>query len=321
MAIYQDIKKELEVVENHLHPHLSVTTPSGRLRVGALTFNSAATNGQTITLAKAGSASMVYTYQDVLTAPAAGNCRILTQGTAKLTAQMLMYSMAGVDIPGVIKYYNDIPLAKPDFVAAYTGMRVSIGSALHPATGVGDTLVFICKVGDSAAACTLSDTLTHAGIYKLTAFTRIYSSRYVFTANVNPATDSIAGPYQTIIPMMSVWYAQRSYAGYVENTPVVVGLADYDVGKIIAEVASSNALIYECDAYWSLDELTFYPLWHGLELSRDEVTRGCQAFIVSSGRVPAGAGFYIRGRCNSVDPDEYIDLKAQYHIYPPRLSD
>lgn len=313
------IMTETEVIENHLHPHLSVTTPNGRLRVGALTFNSAATNNQTVTLGKAGGSSIIYTYKDVLSAPASGNCYILVQATATLTAQMLMYAIAGVTAPGLIQYYNDVPLAHPDFVAAYTGMRVAIGTAMHPATGAGDTLVFICRVGDSAAVCTLANTLTGGGIYKMTAFTRIYSQRYVLTGNANPATNSIAGPYQCIVPMSSVWYANATYAGTVENPVVGSTLCKYDVGKIVVEAASSNALIYECDGYYSLDEITFTPLWYGLELSRDEVTRGCQTFMVNSHRIPAGAGFYIRARSNGTDPAEYVDFKAQYHVYPSDL--
>lgn len=315
----QPLMDEIEVVENHVHPHLSVTTPNGRLRVAALTFNSAASNGQTVTLGKAGGSSIVYTYETALSAPASGNCHILVQASAKLTAQMLMYAIAGVNAPGLIKYYNDVPLSHPDFVAAYTGLRVAIGTALHPATGVGDTLVFICRVGDSAAVCTLANTLTGGGIYKMTAFTRIYSQRYVFTGNATPATDSIGGPYQCIVPMSSVWYVNATYTGLVEDPTSGAVLCKYDVGKIVVEAASSNALVYECDGYYSMDEITFVPLWYGLELSRDEVTRGCQTFMVSSHRIPAGAGFYIRGRTNGTDPAEYIDLKAQYHVYPSNL--
>jgi hypothetical protein len=120
--------------------------------------------------------------------------------------------------------------------------------------------------------------------------------------------------------MMSVWYADVTYTGLVEDPIATSSLCEYDVGKIVVEAASSNALIYECDGYYSLDEITFYPLWRGLELSRDEVTRGSQTFIVNSGRIPAGAGFYIRGRTNGTDPAETIDFKAQYHIYPPALN-
>lgn len=306
-AFLRYILTEAEVVEHHLHPDLSVTTPNGRLRVGAITFNSAATNAQTLTLGKAGGASRIYTFKDVLDAPAAGNVSILVQGTADLTARVLQAAVAGAVVPGVIAYAGGEG-AHPDFVAAYTGVRVSIGSVLHPATGVGPTLVFIARTGDSAAVCTLSDTLTHGGIYRLTAITRIYSQRYTMTGNAAALIDRIAGVYQCVIPMNSVWH------------PTELVLVAYDVGKIVIEAASSNALIYECDGYYSLDEVTFTPLWYGLELSRDEVTRGCQMFPVNSARIPAGAGFYLKCRSNGTDVADYVDFKAQYHLYPSELA-
>jgi hypothetical protein len=305
--IHPQILDEAEVVENHLHPVLSVTTPNGRLRVGALTYNSAPANTETITLAKAGGSSIVYTFQTTLTNPAnAGIVHIKVQATAILAATKLMYAVAGVAADTAnIKYFNDVAAAHPDLVAPYTAIRVSIGTVQHVA---GATNIFIMKVGDSAAAGTISDTLAdHAGSYKLTAFSRIYSQRYLMDGNANPATNSIAGSYQCVCPMNSVWH------------PTELVLTKYDVGKIIVEAVKTETLVYECDGYYSTDESTFTPLWYGLECSRDIKVNGCQTYMVNSHRIPAGAGFYLKMRSNGTDPAEYIDFKAQYHMYPSTL--
>lgn len=307
--IHPDILDEAEIVETHLHPPLSVTTPNGRLRVGALSYNSAPANTETITLAKAGGSSIVYTFQTTLTNPAnAGIVHIKVQGTALLAATKLMYAVAGVGADTAnIKFFNDVAAAHPDIVAPYTNMRVAIGSVEHSA---GATNIFIMKVGDSAAAGTISNTLgDHAGKYLQTAFTRIYTQRYLMDGNAAGAggVNSIGGSYQTVIPMNSVWH------------PTELVLVKYDVGKIIVEATKTETLIYECDGYYSSDEITFTPLWYGLECSREVKINGCQMYPVNSHRIPAGAGFYIRMRSNGTAVDEYIDFKAQYHMYPSSL--
>jgi hypothetical protein len=302
--------EDAAVIKHHVHPDLSETTPNGRLRVGAITFGAASSNTQTLTLGKAGGASRIYTFKDVLgAAPAAGNVSILTQSTAILTAQVLQAAIAGSSVPGII-LYSAGEGAHPDFVAAYTHIRVSIGAVLHPATGVGPTLVFIAKFGDSAAVCTLSDTLTHGGIYLLTAITRIYSQRYTMTGNAAALIDRIAGAYQCVVPMNSVWH------------PTELVLVPYDVGKVVVEATSTaDATIIECDGYCSADEVTFTPLFYGLELSREEATKGCQAFLVSTDRVPQGSGFYVRMRSNGTNVADYVEFKVQYHLYPSDLED
>lgn len=307
-AFLRYLLTEVEVVEHHAHPDLSVTTPNGRLRVGAITFNSAATNAQTLTLGKAGGASRIYTFKNVLDAPAAGNVSILVQGTADLTARVLQAAIMGSSVPGVIAYAGGEG-AHPDFVCAYTGVRVSIGSVLHPASGVGPTLVFIAKVGDSAAVCTLTDTLTHGGIYLLTAITRIYSQRYTMTGNAAALIDRIAGAYQCIIPLNSVWH------------PTELVLVPYDVTKVVVEATSTaDATVIECDGYYSADEVVFTPMFYGLELSREEATKGCQAFLVSTHRIPAGSGFYLKCRSNGTNVADYVEFKIQYHLYPSELA-
>jgi hypothetical protein len=301
----KSIWREAEIVENHLHPDISVTTPNGRLRVGALTFSSAA-DTETVTLGFA-AAERIYTFKAALGAPAANNCHVKVQGSVALTVQKFCDAINGVTDAANIAY-GDAAAANPAFRAAYTGVRVAIGTVPHPTTGVGPTAVFIGKLGDNATVATLSDTVSHAGIYKLTAITRIYSSRYILTGNHANLISRVAGDYQCVCPMNSV----------VHPTELVV--CKYDVGKMVAEAASSNALIYECDGYYSSDEVTFTPLWYGLEMSRDEVTKGCQMFPVNSHRIPAGAGFYIKARSNGTDAADYIDFKAQYHVYPTELD-
>jgi hypothetical protein len=204
-----------------------------------------------------------------------------------------------------VHYHDDVAAAHPDFVAPYTTQRVSIGSAQHAA---GATNIFICRAGDSAAAITLSDTLgDHGGTYKLTGGTRIYTQRYVLSGNATPATDSIAGPYQCVVPMNSVWH------------PVELALCKYDIGKVVVEGISATGMIAECDGYYSSDEVTFTPLWYGLECSKEPATNGCQTFMVSSHRIPAGAGFYVKMRSNQTSTSAWIDFKAQYHVYPSAL--
>lgn len=300
-----EILEEVEVVEHHFHPDLSVTTPNGRLRVAAISFNSSPVNGDTITLAKAGGSSIVYTFlTDISGNPAnAGNVYIKVQGTAALSAQKLMNTIsAGVTDPSNVHYYNNVAAPHPDFVAPYTTQRVSIGSNQHAA---GTTNVFICRAGDSIAAITLSDTLSdHGGTYKLTGGTRIYTQRYVLSGDASPATNSIAGPYQCIVPMNSVWH------------PTGNALCKYDVGKVVVEAISDAGAIVECDGYYSTDEVTFVPLWYGLEISREPASQGSQTMLVSSARIPEGAGFYVKMRSNLTSTAAWVDFKVQYHLYP-----
>jgi hypothetical protein len=305
----QQIWRESEVVEHHLHPQLSVTTPNGRLRVGAMTFGAAAANTETVTLGYVGT-TIVYTFKSALGAdPGAGNVTILVQGTADLTARKLAAAVAGTVDAGNILYGNAGVGTQPhpNMSAAYTGVRVSIGAVAHPA---GATVIFLGKTGDAVDVVTLSDTVSHAGAYLLTAVTRIYSQRYVFTGNAAALINRVAGAYQCICPMNSVRNP------FEANSPV----CRYDVGKMVVEAVNDDALIVECDGYYSADELTFTPLWYGLEMSRDIVTKGCQLYTVSSSRIPAGSGFYIKMRSNGTNVADYIEFKAQYHIYPTNLS-
>ena len=303
----EELEEEIEIVENHIHPDLSVTTPNGRLRVGALTYNSAPANTENITIVKTGGTKMTYRFQTTLTNPEnATIVNIKVQATTALSAQKIMYAFAGVTDAANITYYNNVAAANTDFVAPYTTQRVSIAAALHSA---GATNIFIARVGDSATACTITNNFGDTGgVYKLTQMTRIYTQRYTMTGNATPATNSIAGAYQCIVPMMSVWH------------PTELVLVDYDIGKIIVEATSDQSMIVECDGYWSMDEVTFYPLWYGLELSREPATAGSQTFLVSSHRIPAGAGFYVKMRSNLTSATEWVDFKAQYHLYPSALN-
>jgi hypothetical protein len=299
---------KVRVIENHLHPALSVTTPNGRLRVGALTFNAAAANTETITLSKAGGSSRVYTFKTALGAdPGAGNVTIKVQGTSDLTARRFADAINGVtDVDDIL--YSGAETYHPDFIGAYTGIRVAIGTVPHPTTGVGPTTVVLGRVGDQTGVATLSDTLgSHAGIYKLTAITRIYSSRYILTGNAAALIDRVAGGYQCICPMNSVRH------------PTELGLCKYDVGKIVVEGISADTLIVECDGYYSTDEVTFTAMWYGLECSKTPVTDGSQTFVVNSHRIPKGGGFYIKMRSSGTDAASWVDLKAQYHVYPTQL--
>jgi hypothetical protein len=302
------IYKESDINEHHVHPQLSVTTPNGRLRVGALTFDTAA-DTKTITLSRAGGSSRIYTFKAALgAAPAAGNVTILVQGTNDLSARRFADAVNGV-VDAVNILYAAGESFHPNFTGGYTGQRVAIGTVPHPTTGTGPTVVVVGRNGDQTGAATLSDTLSHAGIYKLTAITRIYSSRYILTGNAAALDDRVAGGYQCVCPMNSV---RNSFE---TNSPV----CKYDVGKIVVEATVSDSLVTEIDGYYSADELTFVPMFYGLEASRDQASKGCQQFLVSSGRIPAGAGFYIKARSNGTDPADWIDFKAQYHIYPSRL--
>jgi hypothetical protein len=298
-VIIADILEEVETVEKHLHPDLSVTTPNGRLRVGAMTFVDVAANTETVTLGKAGGASRIYTFKTNVDTPAAGNVTIKVQATQALSAQMFAKAVKGT-VDAVNIGYGDSPTAHPDFACSYTGQRVSIGSVVH----TGATVVVVAKIGDSAAVCTFTNTLTSE---VLTAITRIYNQRYILTGNAAALIDRIAGAYQCVCPMNSVIHP-------TELVPV-----KYDIGKMIVEANADDALIVECDGYYSVDEVTFVPLWYGLEMSRTPMAKGCQTYMVSSQRIPAGAGFYVKMRSDGTTNTDWVDFKAQYHLYPSTL--
>jgi hypothetical protein len=120
--------------------------------------------------------------------------------------------------------------------------------------------------------------------------------------------DRVAGPYQCFQPMGSVIH------------PTELVSCAYDVGKIAIEAVVSAGRIIECDGYYSEDEITFTPLWYGLELSRETATQGSQQFMVASGRIPAGGGFYIKMRSDGTNVTDWCDIKAQFHVYPSALD-
>lgn len=297
--VIADLVTETETIENHLHPDLSVTTPNGRLRVGAMTFVDVAANTETVTLGKTGGASRIYTFKTNVDTPAAGNVTIKVQGTQALSAQMFAKAVNGT-VDAVNIGYGDSPTAHPDFACSYTGQQVSIGSVAH----TGSTVVVIAKIGDSLAVCTFTNTLTNE---VLTAITRIYTQRYVLAGNAAALIDRIAGAYQCICPMNSVFHP-------TENV-----LCKYDVGKIVVEGISDDSLVVECDGYYSTDEVTFVPMWYGLEVSKTPKADGSQMFPVNSHMIPKGAGFYVKMRSSGTNAASWIDFKAQYHVYPSSL--
>ena len=308
-----DILDETEVIEHHLHPQMSVTTPNGSRRRGAITFGAAAANTETVTIGYVGT-TIVYTFKAALGAdPGAGKVTILVQATADLTARKLSAAMQGETDAVNILYGNGGVGTKPhpNMNGFYTSQRYDIGTVIHPA---GATVCVRGITRDAVDVITLSDTVSHAGTYPLTAATRIYSARYVMSGNAAALINRIAGPYQCVIPMNSV----RNTFESPYNTQYSP-LCKYDVGKVIIEGISDQAMIVECDGYYSSDEVTFTELWHALELSREPASNGSQMYPVNAGRIPAGAGFYLKMRSNLTAVNEWVDYKAQYHFYPSTL--
>lgn len=287
------------ITEEHLHPSIVFTGPSGSHRYAGLTFGSAG-NGQTV-IVGALAGPITYTFVNVLGVPAPNNVEVLIQGTLDLTIRKLAQAIQGVNDPANIAYGGGVPFANPDVYGKYTGQRFAIGASQHPA---GSSISFQDIVGDVTDIANAMTLITTTIGSTLTAFARMYSTRYLLTGNAVLLNNRMAGPYQTLIPIGAS------------------GPYKYDPSIIIVEGASSGAMVIEGDLYWSLDEVTFSLLESGLNLSFGSgggVNVGSQQFLCNMQRVPVGAGIYIKCRSNGTLITDWVDLKLQIHQYASGL--
>jgi len=297
-----NIQTEVVIVEDHLHPPLSRINPSARFRRGGITF-SAAPVGGTLTIGTV-SSPKIYTIVAALGVPAANNVQILNQGTLDLNIRKLSQAIQGItDVANIA--YGAGTQPHPDIFGYYTSQRFAVGTVQHAPAG-GSSLMVKEKVGDQTDTAVALTIALGGGMVATTttAFTRVYSHRYILSGNAAALGNRIAGPYQTFVPMNSV----RDSA---------LNLVRYDIDSFIVEAVSSITMIIEADVYYSVDEVTFVLLSYGNNLSREILSNGSQQTIQRCSRVPAGAGLYLKIRSDGTVPaTDNLDLKVQLHQYP-----
>jgi hypothetical protein len=299
----EEIAEEVEVVEQHGHPIFNVTVPNGSFRYGAITFASAA-DTETVTLTSGG-VGYVYTFKTTLGSPAANNVHVKVQGSVAETVAMLAKAVRGVtDIVNIA--YGTGTQPNPGFIGHYTGIRTSIGSAMHPASATtGPTIRLRDRYQDRDDATyplTIADTTTQSGVWKQTQMIRTYSFRYTMTGNAAALGNRIAGCYHCIVPPYTVVDISGNYV-------------KYDPSQFVVESISSNSMIVECDIYYSIDESSYTYVGMGLELSRDTASAGSQEYVTRLPRVTEGYGIYCKMRSNGNSTSDWIDCKVQIHTY------
>jgi len=286
-----------EIIQNHIHPPRSFDTPTGRYRMGAIHFLTAA-DGEIVTMGSAG--GIVYTFKTVLGAPAAGNVHVKVQGTLDLTVRKLAQATRGVVDAANIAYGAGTQ-PNPAAWGYYTSQRFSLGST---AVVVGSNIVFYGIVPDLTDAGTpLTLTTTPGGVGTTTVFTRVYSTRYLLTGNAAALGNRVAGAYQMVIPMGAV----------ISDAGAQVW---YEPEILVAESVVSANRIIEVDTYWSTDEITFNLMGIGLDVSKDVATAGASQFYTKVQRVPPGGGVYVKMRSDGTNPADWIDFKMHSHYYP-----
>lgn len=296
---------EIEVIEHHMHPDFNVTVPNGSYRYGAITFNTAA-DGETVTITTGG-VGYVYTFKNVLGAPAANNVHVKVQGSVAATVAKLAQAVRGITDAANIAYGAGTQ-PNPGITAHYTGVRTSIGAVMHPAspTLTGPTVRFREKNQDRDEATypiALADTTVHAGIYLLTDFIRTYQTRYTMSGNAAALGNRVAGCFHCLVPPYTV-------------VDINGRSVKYDASVIIVEAISATNLLTECDLYNSIDEITYNYMSMGQELSRETLAAGSQEYHTRVVRVPEGYGLYCKMRSNGNAITDWVDIKIQLHTYP-----
>ena len=289
--------RDIEITEYHFHPPRSFDTPTGRYRMGAIHFLTAA-DGEIVTMGSAG--GIIYTFKTVLGAPGAGNVHVKVQGSLDLTVRKLAEATRGVVDAANITYGAGTQ-PNPSAWGYYTSQRFSLGSTV---VAVVSNIVFYGIVPDlTDAAVPLTLSTTPGGVGTTTVFTRTYTTRYLLTGNAAGLGNRVAGAYQMVIPMKSV----------IDDLGNSVW---YDPEIFVSEAVVSANRIIECDLYWSLDEVTFNLMAFGLDVSKDVNTAGAIQFSTCVQRVPPGGGVYVKMRSDGTDPADWIDFKIHSHYYP-----
>jgi hypothetical protein len=293
MATYD---KNSEITEDHCHPPRSFDTPTGRYRMGAIRFGSAAA-GQNVVMGGAG--GITYNFVAALGAPGAGICEVKVQGSTDLTVRKLAEATRGV-VDAVNIAYGAGTQPNPSAWGYYTSQRFSLAAT---AVAAGSNILFYGIVPDLTDLVNpLTLTTTTVGS-TLTAFTRTYVTRYVLNGNAAALGNRVAGAMQMLIPMGAV----IDDSGY----PVY-----YDPAIVVAEATSSASMIVEMDTYWSTDEITFYLMGIGLDISRDSTSVGAIQFDTRLQRIPPGGGLYAKMRSDGTNVTDWVEIKVHSHYYP-----
>lgn len=299
MGVLQKTKQNSYIARKHHHTRFTVTIPNGASRYSAMTFNTFS-NTQTVTITYGGVA-IVYTAVTALGAPAANNVQVKVQGTLAATVALLAQAIRGVtDVTNIA--YGAGTQPNPNITGHYTGVRTSIGDVTHPAGPNLRLRENAFDRRDSVSPWTVTDTTTHAGLYLLTAPIRTYYFTYVENNNDAAANESIAGDMQCIVP-----------PGVVvdENGRLLA----YDPNKFVVEQVQDTGLI-EIDTYRSLNEIDFYIMTQGGELSRETLSAGSQEYNFSCDRLDPGWGLYCRIRAKDSNAAHTVKGKFQMHVYP-----
>jgi hypothetical protein len=287
---------DAEITEDHCHPPRSFDTPTGRYRMGAIRFGSAAA-GQNVVMGGAG--GITYNFVAALGAPGAGICEVKVQGSTDLTVRKLAQATRGVVDAANIAYGAGTQ-PNPSAWGYYTSQRFSLAAT---AVLAGSNIVFYGIVPDLTDALNpLTLTTTTVGS-TLTAFVRTYVTRYVLNGNAAALGNRVAGDMQMLIPMGAVINDSGS-------------LVYYDPAVIVAEATNSASMIVEMDLYWSTDEITFNLMGIGLDISKDSTSAGALQFATQVQRIPPGGGLYTKMRSDGNAVTDWVEIKAHSHYYP-----
>lgn len=294
-----DLEKRILSINNHNHPVETASAPDMVSRRAAASFTTAANNENLVLDGR------TYTFKTALTAPAAGNVYVKVQGTVALTIAKLAEAIRGVvDVDNIA--YATGEGANPTVAAYYTTQRFAIGATNIPA---GNCLFILEKAEDVITAITFTTTSTAT----LTAFARVSAIRYILNGNAAGAggINSIRGAMHTVLPVGSVVLGGQS---------APAGLVAYDCHRLTL-TQQSDSTEKEMDLYYSFDEVTFTRIARSITFSHNLTAAAMHVSIdLKQGRIPKGAGLYIKVGSGGTSAADTCDIKLSYHLYPVNLS-
>ena len=292
---------EQQVIANHHHPVETACAPDWVSRRAGAQFTTAA-DTENIVLG-----SVTYTFVATLGTPAASNVEIKVQSSVPATIQKLAQAIRGEEDAANIAYGTS---TQPNslITAFYTGQRFSTGT-IGTSVPAGANLFILEKAEDSNDALAFSTTATAT----LAPFVRSIASRYTLDGNhASSIAMSISGSIHCILPIGSVVLGGVAGGGTDE--------VKYDPHLMVMTGQTQNSE-KEVDIYYSLDEVTFTRHVRSIPVSDPATGSSLHVDIqTKSGRIPAGAGLYVKVRNAGIGATETIDLKFCYHLYPAGLS-
>lgn len=277
-----EMRKDVEIIEDHHHPFYTVSQPNARKRLGAIRLETAA-DGENVVVG-----STTYIFKDTLGTPGAGEVHVKTQANVLAAVKKLVRALQGLTDADIV---YETQAANAEAQALWTTIDLSLGATtLAKAGGTGAGTVYLREIlADQTGAITLDGTVTHTKI----AFEQFFSFSYSTVAN------QITGDYLCVFPIGH--FPTRNF--------------DVNVFSLLDVAVGITNDIIEFDFFYSNDEVTFTQISEGekgvLTSSKDS-----KLIPIHQKRIPPGYGCYCKMRTQDGAVANGIEFAVTGHLYP-----